>query len=122
MKVYLETPGGKSSMKDELLMKMKDTSVEIIIDSAAEKSDCSKYVYLITPELKGINGIVNAVNDSNHHATKTVFCTLMEDDGKRFTEHQIKSLVATGKMVQVNGGVWCENMEEIVSYLGALPK
>jgi hypothetical protein len=59
--------------------------------------------------------IFNVVNDSNHFKKKIVFLVLNETNG--FTTHQVKSLIATGKMVKLNGGEWFDNWNHLIEFL-----
>jgi hypothetical protein len=42
---------------------------------------------------------------------------LLDDDGKEFNKHQIKSLDMVGNMVKENGGKWFKNLEEISDFV-----
>lgn len=83
-----------------------------------EKSTSDYRLYVITPKMKGVYSIAEAVNDSHVVPEKTVFCYLKRD-GKFdiFDEHQIKSLDKVGEMIQRNGGVWLKDLQEIIKYL-----
>ncbi len=57
------------------------------------------------------------MDDSNKRPEKTIFAYLLEDDGKEFGKHQIKSLDMVGKMVEENGGKWFKSLGEISDFL-----
>jgi hypothetical protein len=48
---------------------------------------------------------------------KNNFTYLLDDDGKEFNKHQIKSLDMVGNMVKENGGKWFKNLEEISDFV-----
>jgi len=119
MKLYIGTPSKYlQRIKDSL-----DASIEWTTDTK-DKNECDAVVYIATPDLKGVGHIIEAVNDSNHWKEKTIFYSVLEDSEEEseegFNPHQKKSLIATGKMVRVNGGQWFENEEDLKSYLNDL--
>jgi len=72
-------------------------------------------LYYITPAMTGVYSIAEAVDDSNKRPTKTVFYFDSEDGG--FDKHQVKSLVATGKMIEKNGAYWAKTYDELINFL-----
>lgn len=66
-------------------------------------------LYVITSQMTGVFSIAEAVQASNRKPGKTVFHIV--EDG--FTESQLKSLHATAKMIQANGGIWVKNFYNI---------
>lgn len=119
MKIFNGTPSKYTSQ----LKSSMDAAIEWTED-VDEKENCDAVLYVATPDLEGINHIIDVVNDSNHWKEKTMFFSTMEetpiDFGANFTSHQIKSLVATGKMVRINGGQWFESENEMKQYLKKL--
>ncbi len=113
MKIFNGTP---SAYTESLAKKMAPHPFSWT-DNPAEKSNCDVLLYAITPELKGAKHIVDLVNDSNHSTSKTVVCTLLDAGEGAFNDHQKKSLIATGKMVQVNGGTWLESEAALIDFL-----
>ncbi len=87
----------------------------------SEKKGCDAILYVATPDLSGVGHIIDVVNDSNHWKEKTLFYSVMNEKpipfSEEFTPHQIKSLVATGRMVRVNGGHWFETENELKEFL-----
>jgi len=59
-------------------------------------------VYWITSKMMGVYSIAEVIDDSNKRPKSTIFGF----DEKGFTEAQIKSLSAVGKLVQENGAHW----------------
>lgn len=86
-------------------------------DNKADKDNCDVHLYVITPELQGISHIIDLVNDSNHSTSKTVVSTLFEVGEDRFNDHQKKSIVATAKMVMVNGGTWLDGEKALTDFI-----
>lgn len=113
MKIYNGTP---SAFTSDLASKLSEANISWTSDSN-EKPNCDFLLYIITSDLDGIRHIIEAVNDSNHWKQKTIFCTLSDQLEDGFTEHQKKSLVATGKMVRVNGGNWFESESDLLNHL-----
>jgi hypothetical protein len=70
-----------------------------------QREICDINLYYITPKMTGSFAIAEVIDDSNKRPEKTVFYFSTEDDGLKFSEHQIKSLNAVGKMVKENGGI-----------------
>ncbi len=82
-----------------------------------ERKTCDYVLYVITPKMEGVYSIAEVVDDSNKRPKKTIFTYLLDDDGKEFSKHQIKSLDMVGQMVEENGGKWFKNLNEISEYL-----
>ncbi len=81
------------------------------------KAQCDFILYIIDPGMQGISTIIQAVNDSNLHAAKTLFCTLIDAANGEFSAHQKKSLNATGKMIVRNGGQWFTSLDDLVAFV-----
>jgi hypothetical protein len=105
------------------LQKSLDASIEWT-NNPSEKTDCDVFIYAATPDLDGVGHIIDAVNDSNHWKEKTVFYSVMEEEPvpfeTKFNSHQLKSLIATGRMVRVNGGLWFETEDKLKQYLSSM--
>lgn len=87
-----------------------------------EREACDYCLYVITPLMKGVYSIAEAVDDSCHRPEKVIFCFRTEDiDSKDekciFDEFQLKSLDMVGKMIEKNGGKWCKSIDEILQHL-----
>lgn len=74
-------------------------------------------LYVLSPRLEGFYSVAEVVDDSNKRPEKTIFCYLEEDGDRKFTPWQIKSLNAVGKMIESNGAVWCQSLEEVAAHL-----
>ena len=82
---------------------------------AREESDFCLYV--ITPKMTGVYSIAEVIDDSNKRPERTIFCFLEKDGDEEFNKDQIKSLVATSKMVAKNGGVVEGSLKEVAEFL-----
>ncbi|MBP5502775.1 MAG: hypothetical protein J6Y24_08300 [Bacteroidales bacterium] len=97
---------------------------EARIREIQERETCDYCLYVITPKMTGFYAVAEVVDDSNKRPDKTVYCVLSTDDDKEFEPHQIKSLLAVGKLVKRNGGHWLQNLNEVAEFLntGIEPK
>lgn len=82
-----------------------------------KRQTCDYCLYVITPAMTGFYSIAEVVDDSNKRPEKTVLCVLEEDNTVTFTAHQMKSLKATSKLVQANGGEVFTNLIDVSNYL-----
>lgn len=82
-----------------------------------QRQQCDFCLYVITPKMTGFYSVAEVVDDSNKRPSKTIFSFIKEDDGQVFSEHQLKSLEQTGKLVKENGAKFLETFEEIAEYV-----
>lgn len=82
-----------------------------------KRQSCEYCLYVITPKMTGFYSIAEVVDDSNKRPEKTILCVLETDDECIFTLHQMKSLKATAKLVQGNGGQVFTSLIDIANYL-----
>jgi len=125
-KVFLGGTANKSTWRADLIKKLKIDYFDPIVDDwtpecqkeeIRQRKACDFVLYVITPKMEGIFSIAEVVDDSNKQPKKTIFAYLLDDDGKEFTKHQIKSLDATGKLVEDNGAKWFKSLSEVADYL-----
>ncbi len=125
-KVFLGGTTNNSNWRGLLIKKLKidyfnpvvkDWNEEAQKEEFKQRKNCDYVLYVITPKMEGVYSIAEAVDDSNKRPKKTIFAYLLEDDGKNFLKHQIKSLDMVGKMVEENGAKWFKSLEEISDYL-----
>ena len=74
-------------------------------------------IYVLTPEMTGIYSIFEVADDSNKRPEKTIFCVLLERDGKTFSEGIQRSFLKIKKDLIKNGARVYESLEEIASFL-----
>ena len=87
-------------------------------DKEENKMSCDYIFYLLDSSMDQIYDIIDSVNDGNHFPSKTIFCYSTDSVGdKTFNDHQIKSLKATGKIIERNGAHWFNHLDEAFSYL-----
>ena len=131
MKVFLDGTANASKWREEVIGKLKidyydpeseEWNEEAFRRKIREKEAADYCLYVITPKMTDFYSIVEVVDDSNKRSAKTIFCFLPEDEGKKFTPHQKKSLIAVGKMVKNNGGYWFQNLDEICKFLNSKTK
>jgi len=86
-------------------------------EERTQRNECDYCLYVITPEMVGVYSIAEAVEDAIGRASKTIFCVLVEQNGTVFSQEQIKSLVATGELIERNGGAFFTSLREVAYYL-----
>lgn len=96
---------------------MDEWTPEMMQEEINQREICDFCLYVITPKMTGVYSIAEVVDDSNKRPGKTIFSFITEDDGQVFTEHQIKSLVQTGKMIKNNGAMYFKTFAEIIEFL-----
>ncbi len=125
-KVFLGGTTNNSDWRDKLIKKLdinyfnpvvKDWNEKAQEEEIKQRKNCDYVLYVITPKMEGVYSIAEVVDDSNKRPEKTIFCYLLEDEGKEFKEHQIKSLDMVGKMVKENKAKWFKSLNEISEYL-----
>lgn len=114
----------ESTWRDELISQLDD-AVEFfnpVVDDwtpacqAREdqaRKDAKYVLFVITSQMTGVFSIAEAVDCSNKRPDSTLFCVLT--DG--FDEGQLRSLMATKRMIERNGGKVFNNIQEIASFL-----
>lgn len=125
-KVFLGGTCNGSKWRDELIPKLQidffqpqsdDWTLQMMEEEIRQREICDFCLYLITPKMTGFYSVAEVVDDSNKRPDKTIFSFLNEDEDKTFSEHQLKSLAQTGRMVKKNGAKYFENLEAIAEYL-----
>lgn len=85
------------------------------------KRDASHLLYILVPNIDEYNIIPELIDDSNKIAHKTSFFFKESDNGNTFSKHQVKSLKAIGEMVEINGGTWIKNEDQLIDHLLVAP-
>ncbi len=96
---------------------VEDWTEECYQKEMEEKAISDYQLYVITPKMTGVFSIAEVVDASNKIPDKTIFCVLVQDEGKTFTDGQLKSLDKVGEMVINNGGQYFTNLYEVATYL-----
>ena len=79
-------------------------------------------LYVVTPEGKGFYSYVEVTEDSNKRPERTVFCVLLEANGKTFDKHTLDCVKSTAELVAANGVPVFSSLEEVAAYLNSLDK
>lgn len=85
-----------------------------------EREICDVCLYVLTPLAEGFYSVAEVVDDSNKRPEKTMFCFLEEDEGRRFSAHQLRSLEKTAVLVRENGGQVLRDLEEVARALNGM--
>jgi len=125
-RVFLGGTCNNSTWRDELIPLLEtidyfnpvveDWTEECMAEEIRQREACDFCLYVITPKMTGVYSIAEVIDDSNKRPEKTIFCIMDEDDGEKFDEHQLKSLVQVGKMVKKNGGIFL-GLDELAFFL-----
>ncbi len=125
-KVFLGGTVSDSTWRNEVMPRLKiayfnpvveEWSDEAYQEELAERENCDYCLYLLTPRMTGVYSVAEVVDDSNKRPEKTLFCIAVRDGDKEFSNFQIKSLIAVGKMVKDNGAKWLKTIDEVVDFL-----
>lgn len=131
-KVFLGGTCAESTWREYLISKLdkdridyfnpvvEDWTEECMDREIFEREHCDYVLYTITPLMQGVYSIAEVVDDSNKRPEKTLFCVLDEDNGRYFTEGQIRSLNQVSKMVSNNGGKVFISIHAVSEYLNNL--
>ncbi len=85
-----------------------------------QRRDCDYCLYVITPRMKGVYSIAEAVDDSNKRPDKTLFCFINYDGCMDFSLPQIKSLRQVEAMIRRNKGRVFDNLDGVIRFLNTL--
>lgn len=128
-KVFLGGTCAESTWRDFLISKLdknkvsyfnpvvEDWTPECMEREIFEREHCDYVLYTITPLMQGVYSIAEVIDDSNKRPEKTIFCVVDEDNGRYFSEGQIRSLNQVGKMVSKNGGKVFISVHAVAEYL-----
>lgn len=127
MKVFLGGTCADSNWRNYIIPKLECDYFNPVVDDwtpecqqieEQEKVICDYHLYVITPKMKGVFSIAEAVNDSiKLPAAHCIFCVTKEDDDRDYTEAERKSFDATSKLITKNGGAVFNNLDEVAAYL-----
>lgn len=94
-----------------------DWTIEAAEEEIRQREICDYCLYVITPMMKGVYSIAEAVDDSNKRPEKTILCVLEEDGEYEFNKSALRSLNAVKRMVKNNGAQVFNSLEEVAKYL-----
>jgi hypothetical protein len=128
IKVFLGGTCNESSWRDVLISMLNIDYFNPVVDDWTseqqqieiyERSICDFCLYVVTPKMTGVYSIAEVVDDSNKKPFKTIFCFLLEDEGKRFDKGQIKSLNQVASLVSSNGAHVLKNLNQVADFLNS---
>ena len=126
MKVFLGGTCAESKWREKLIPLLKcdyfnpvveDWTPECQENEEREKKICDYHLYVITPKMQGVYSIAEAVNDSKNVLRTCIFCVTKEEDDRDWTKSELKSLDATAKLIERNGGVVLNSLEDVANFL-----
>ena len=126
MKVFLGGTCNGSNWREELMPHLKIDYFNPVVPTWDKKAQLNEIkeinesdflLFVITPLMTGFYSIAEVVDASNKKPEKTILCVLDEENGKKWTEHQRKSLTSVEKLVSSNGAFVFGSLEEIISFL-----
>jgi len=126
MRVFLGGTCNESTWRQRLIKKLKIDYFNSVVDDwneeayqreLIERKRCDFVLYTVTPKMTGVYSIAEVVDDSNKRPEKAIFCILREDDGLKFTDGQMRSLMRVAHMVKNNGAKVFYNLGEVAKYL-----
>lgn len=126
MKVFLGGTCAESKWREKIIPQLLCDYFNPVVDDwtlecqeieEREKKICEYHLYVITPKMKGVYSIAEAVSDSVKMKDRCIFCFTKEEDDRDFTKEELKSLTATAVLITNNGGIYVEDLDNLVSYL-----
>ena len=125
MKVFLGGTCNGSNWREKLIPNLEIDYFNPIVSNwdkkaqlneIKEKNNADFLLFVITPLMTGVYSIAEVVDASNKKPEKTILC-ILEDDGKKWTKSQRNSLSAVEDLVQSNGALVLNNLEDIPTIL-----
>lgn len=135
MEVFLGGTCANSKWREKLIPNLEIDYFNPVVDDwndeayeleLEKRETCDFILYVITPLMEGVYSIAEVVDDSNKRPEQTILCVLEKDyddkvdENKTWTKAQRKSLTAVEKMVEKNGALVLEDLEEIADVLNSL--
>jgi len=125
-KVFLGGTCNGSLWRDDVMKKLKihyynpcgeTWTPDMMKEELRQREECDFCLYVITPKIEGFYSIAEIADDSNKRPEKTLFCFIEEDEGKKFSDVQIKSLQQVAKMIKKNGATVFKTLDEVTEFL-----
>jgi hypothetical protein len=99
---------------------VEDWTEECMKEEIMQRETCDYCLYVITPKMTGVYSIAEVVDDSNKRPIKTIFCLLAyEQNGDTWEHGKWKSLNQVGRMVEINGGKYFSDLNDVAEYLNS---
>ena len=125
-KVFLGGTCNGSLWRDDVIKKLKihyynpmaeEWTQEMMAEELKQRAESDFCLYVLTPKMEGFYSVAEVVDDSNKRPEKTLFCFINNDDGKTFSDVQVRSLEQVKKMVKENGGTCFDTLKEATDFL-----
>jgi len=125
-KVFLGGTCNGSLWRNDVIEKLKmryydpageDWTPEMMEEELKQRQECDFCLYVLTPKMEGFYSVAEVIDDSNKRPGKTIFNFINKDEGKIFSDVQIKSLKQVAKMVKENGAKYFETLQEVIDFL-----
>ena len=131
MKVFLGGTTKDTKWREQLIPRLTINYFNPVVDNwtpeciqieQEEKNKCDILLYVITPQMKGVYSIAEAIQDSNRRPHKTIFCVLEEYAGESFDKSSRKSLEAVCDLVRENGATVLYSIDDVVNIVNNFKK
>lgn len=128
MRVFLGGTYNKSTWRKELISRIKCDYFNPVIDNwddeskkneEHEKEICDYLLFVITPDMKGVFPIAEAVDLSNKNPAKVLFCVIDNCPDGRFDKEQKNNLFEVAKLINRNGGTCFNSLNNITEFLNS---
>lgn len=97
-----------------------DWNAEAQAEEIKQRETADVCLYVLTPKMTGVYSVAEVADDSNKRPEKTIFCVVGDDEGAVFENHQHKSMIAVGKLVEKNGAKAFVGLEALADHLNNL--
>ncbi len=130
MRVFLGGSCNGSRWRNRMMVYLYDEGVDYfnpVVDDwtpehqeeeIKQRAECDYCLYTITPKMKGVYSIAEAVDDSNKRPNKTIIVMLKGDDGIGFTPAQWESLKMFARMIERNGAKVFTDLKSAALFIG----
>lgn len=125
-KIFLGGTCNNSTWRERLIKDLKVPYFNPVVEDWTEEAQKREneqrknarfVLFVITPLMKGVFSIAEAIDCSNKRPESTLFCVLEKDDKKEFDKSEMKSLNQVKGMVKDNGGKVFDNLSQIAEFL-----
>ena len=129
MKVFLGGTCNGSNWRDEVISKLEmdyfnpiteQWDKESFLKEIMEKESSDYFLFVLTPLMEGFYSIAEVVDFSNKYPQQTIFCILDTDEGRSWSSFEKRSLLKIKDMVESNGAVVLDSLDEISDFLNRL--
>jgi len=124
--VFLGGTCNESRWREELKPRLQVGYFDPVVDDwneeaqqleRAAKRRARWLLFVITPQMRGVFSIAEAVEAAIRRPHDTIFCVLEEYDGERFDEAELRSLMAVSDLIWANGATVFFDLDTVVDEL-----